>query len=90
MIFTEQHRLRAGFQTGFRQKLATTQQLQAMQCDAGTSSLNHDMRAHPYMHARAYDRIQGLLLWQTLQRLGLHRRMLGAFSSLCIAIAPYK
>ena len=81
--FTEQGQLRAESQTGFRPELATTHQLLALQ-----HFLSESRHARTPLYAcfldlkGAYDKVQRPLLWQALQKLGLHGRMLAAIQSL--------
>ena len=81
--FTEQEHLRAESQTGFRPELATTHQLMALQHFISES---HHARTPLYACfldlKGAYDKVQRPLLWQALQRLGVHGHMLAAIQSL--------
>lgn len=80
---TEREGLRAPTQAGFRPKLSTVHQLFALQ----------HLVDHARSHSRplftsfldlkgAYDRVSRHLLWEALQRLGLHGEMLAAIRSL--------
>lgn len=81
--YTEQQQLRSPTQAGYRPQLGTMHQAFALQ---------HVVDKHK--HARkplylcfvdlksAYDKVQWQLLWQLLQRLGVHGGMLGAIQSL--------
>ena len=81
--FTELEHLRADSQTGFRPELATTHQLMALQ-----HFLSESHHARTPLYAcfldlkGAYDKVQRPLLWQALQQLGVHGRMLTAIQSL--------
>ena len=81
--YTEDQQLRSPTQTGYRPQLGTMHQAFALQ---------HVVDKH--RHAKkplylcfvdlksAYDKVQWHLLWQLLQRLGIHGDMLGAIQSL--------
>ena len=81
--YTEEQKLRSPTQTGYRPGLGTMHQAFALQ---------HVVDKHK--HAKqplylcfvdlksAYDKVQWHLLWQLLQRLGVHGSMLGAIQSL--------
>lgn len=81
--YTESHQLRAETQTGFRPGLSTTHQLFALQIlidDAFAS--NSPLYACFLDFKGAYDNVQRELLWQVLQKLGIHGNMLAAIQSL--------
>ena len=83
VTYTEEQQLRSPTQTGYRPDLGTIHQAFALQ---------HVIDKH--RHAKqplylcfvdlksAYDKVQWPLLWQQLQRLGIHGDMLGAIQSL--------
>ena len=81
--FTEINALRAGSQAGFRPKLSTVHQL---------FTLQHFIDRHHHTDKplyccfldlkSAYDRVNRILLWEVLRRLGIDGRVLSAVQSL--------
>ena len=81
--YTEQHGLRAPSQAGFRPQLSVVHQLFSLV----HLSQRQRQRGQPlyvcFLDLQgAFDRVARPLLWQALQRLGLHGRMLAAVQSL--------
>jgi hypothetical protein len=81
--FTEQHRLRAPTQAGFRPGLSTLHQLFTLQ-----HFVDRACHASAPLYCcfldleGAFDRVPRSLLWQALRRLGVHGAMLRAIQSL--------
>ena len=81
--FTENNDLRAHTQTGFRPGLATQHNLFALQHMIDEAQGNGKQLYTCFLDLKgAYDRVQRPLLWQVLQRLGIHGVMLRAIQSL--------
>ena len=80
---TEDNDLRAHTQTGFRPGLATQHDLFALRHMIDEAQGNGKQLYTCFLdHKGAYDRVQRPLLWQVLQRLGIHGVMLKAIQSL--------
>ena len=81
--FTENNDVRAHTQTGFRPGLATQHNLFALQHMIDEAQGNGKQLYTCFLDLKgAYDRVQRPLLWQVLQRLGIHEVMLRAIQSL--------
>ena len=81
--FTEDNDLRAHTQTGFRPGLATQHNLFALQHTIDEARGSGRQLYTCFLDLKgAYDRVQRPLLWQVLQRLGIHGVMLKAIQSL--------
>ena len=89
MAFTEEHGLRAESQTGFRPGLSTVHQLFALQHFVAEAQHHRKPMYACFLDLKgAYDRVQRPLLWQALQRLGVHGRILQPCNP-CTRTAPY-
>ena len=81
--FTETRQLRAETQTGFRPAFSTVHQLFALQILVDDAYAGGNPLYACFLDLKgAYDKVQRPLLWQVLQRLGVHGSMLGAIQSL--------
>ena len=83
MVFTEEQGVRAKSQTGFRPGLSTVHQLFAMQHFVAEAKHHKTPLYACFLDLKAaYDIVWRPLLWQALQRLGVHGRMLAALQFL--------
>ena len=81
--FTEENNLRAPTQSGFRPELSTLHSIFALQHFIDGAQANGQQLYTCFLDLQgAYDRVQRPLLWQVLQRLGVHGPMLAALQSL--------
>ena len=81
--YTEQQHLRADTQTGFRPHLSTEHQLFALQSFIDSSHASSTPLYCCFLDLKgAYDKVQRPLLWQVLERLGVHGPMLAALQSM--------
>ena len=81
--FTEENNLRAPTQSGFRPELSTLHSIFALQHFVDGAQANSQQLYTCFLDLKgAYDRVQRPLLWQVLQRLGVHGPMLAALQSL--------
>ena len=81
--FTEDNNLRAQSQSGFRPKLSTLHSVFALQHFVDKAKADGDQLYTCFLDLKsAYDSVQRPLLWQVLQRLGVHGSMLAALQSL--------
>ena len=81
--FTEGQALRSPSQAGFRPGLSTLHPLFTLQHFVDRCKKNAQPLYCCFLDLKgAYDRVQRPLLWQALQRLGVHGEMLGALQSL--------
>ena len=81
--FTEGKDLRSHTQSGFRPGLSTLHNDFALQHFAEKAKANGQQLYTCFLDLKgAYDRVQRPLLWQVLQRLGVHGPMLAAVQSL--------
>ena len=83
VCFTESNSLRSDTQAGFRPKLSTVHQFFALQHVIDKRRHRKQPLYCCFIDLKsAYDKVQRPLLWQVLQRLGLHGSMLAAVQSL--------
>ncbi|KAK9843752.1 hypothetical protein WJX81_004916 [Elliptochloris bilobata] len=83
VAYTERAGLRAPSQAGFRPRLSTQHQLFCLQHLVDRATHLRQPLFCCFLDLKgAYDRVPRALLWQALQRLGVHGRMLGALQSL--------
>ena len=83
LAYTEQHGMRAPSQAGFRPKLSVVHQLFTLQHLSERQKQRRQQLYVCFLDLKgAFDRVARNLLWQALQRLGLHGRMLAAVCSL--------
>ena len=81
--FTEDNDLRSHTQSGFRPELSTLHSVFALQHFVDMAEADGQQLYTCFLDLKgAYDRVQRPLLWQVLQRLGLHGPMLAAVQSL--------
>ena len=81
--FTEDNDLRSHTQLGFRPELSTLHGVFALQHFVDMAKADGQQLYTCFLDLKgAYDRVQRPLLWQVLQRLGLHGPMLAAVQSL--------
>ena len=81
--FAESNNYRADTQTGFRPGLSTMHQLFALQYFVDEADADKKPLYCCFLDLKgAYDRVQRSLLWQVLERLGVHGSMLQAVKSL--------
>jgi hypothetical protein len=81
--FTEDNNLRAHTQSGFRPKLSTLHSVFALQHFVDRAKADGHQLYICFLDLKAaYDTVQRPLLWQVLQRLGVHGPMLAALQSL--------
>ena len=81
--FTEGNDLRSHTQSGFRPGLSTLHNVFALQHFADRAKAGGQQLYTCFLDLKgAYDRVQRPLLWQVLQRLGVHGPMLAAVQSL--------
>ena len=81
--FTEENNLRSHTQSGFRPQLSTLHSIFALQYFVDKAKADNQQLYTCFLDLKgAYDRVQRPLLWQVLQRLGVHGPMLAAIQSL--------
>lgn len=81
--FTEDKNLRAASQAGFRPGLSCTHHIFALQHMIDHAHLEKQPLYVCFLDLKgAYDNVPRPLLWEVLQRLGIHGEMLGAIQSL--------
>ena len=81
--FTEDNDYRPHTQSGFRPGLSTLHSVFALQHFADTAKADGKQVYTCFLDLKgAYDRVQRPLLWQVLQRLGVHGPMLAALQSM--------
>ena len=81
--FTEDNDYRPHTQSGFRPGLSTLHSVFALQHFADTAKADGKQLYTCFLDLKgAYDRVQRPLLWQVLQRLGVHGPMLAALQSM--------
>jgi hypothetical protein len=81
--YTESVGLRANTQAGFRPKLSTVHHLFTLQHFVDTQNHTKQPLYCCFLDLKgAYDRVNRVLLWEALRRLGIDGRMLSAIQSL--------